>query len=174
MSELLRHYFYYTFHSMSKYDYMAIGWILFLSLLLILLGIFVRKRSISFSLLFIGLALFFAGPPIIKFFLDNYLRSAEVSITSAKTLSYSHAAAVEGIIKNSGKLDFSHCDLVLIFHAPAHNGLSAVKSFMNPYAVHIEKLGFHLPKGEKRSFSILIDGYDKTPFKLTSLARCYP
>jgi hypothetical protein len=174
MAELFRHYLYYTFHSLGKYDYMAIGWVLFLSLLLMLLGAFVRRRSLSFTLLFIGLFLFFVGPPTIKAVMDRYLRAADVTVTSVKVLSYSHAAAIEGTLKNRGKIDFSRCDLVLIFHAPAHDALSSLKAYLKPYEIRIETLQFPLVVGEEKPFSLLLDGYDRQPFELTPIARCYP
>ena len=174
MAELLRHYLYYTFHSLSRYDYMAIGWVVFLALLLMILGAFVRKKGLSYTLLFVGLILFFAGPPAIKAVMDGYLRAADVTVTSAKALHYSRAAEVEGRIKNIGKIDFSRCDLVLIFHAPAEGLWQKIASFSKPYAVRVEKIDSPLRPGQSVPFSILVEHYAKTPFDLPPIPRCYP
>ncbi|BDY12750.1 DUF2393 family protein [Hydrogenimonas cancrithermarum] len=174
MAELFKSYLYYTFHSLTKYDFMAIGWVLFLAVLLMILGAFIKRKTIAYALLFIGFLLFFAGPPAIKVAMDSYLRAAEVEVEKVKTLAYSDAAIVEGTIENRGKINFSKCDLVLIFRKPAKGGIEALSAFFKPLDIRIEPLGEALEKGSAKPFKIVVDHFSRNDFNLSVLARCYP
>ncbi|WP_236579127.1 DUF2393 family protein [Hydrogenimonas urashimensis] len=174
MTELLKHYLFYTFHSMTKFDVMAIGWILFLALLLVILAIFTKKRSFSYFLLFLGLLLLFIGPPAIKFAMDGYMRAADVTIERIKTLNYSHSLVVEGTVKNSGKIDFSSCDLLVLVYRPT-KPLGRWAAYLKPLKVHAEHFGTFLERGASKPFRIIVDHFRKSDdFNVTVQARCYP
>ncbi len=174
MTELLRHYLLYSFHSLTKYDYMAIGWILFLAILLMVLGAFIKRRSLSYSLLFFGLFLLFFGPPVIKMAMDLYLRAATVTIEKVKPLNFSRSLIVEGTIENSGRIDFSSCDIVLSVYRP--NGLlKEWSAVLKPHRVDIEHFEMPLERGMAKPFKIIVDHFsNKDDFNVSVRARCYP
>ncbi|WP_457593382.1 DUF2393 family protein [Hydrogenimonas sp.] len=174
MAEYLRSYLFYSLHSLTKYDYMAIGWILFLSLLFLVLAAVVKRRTLSYMLLFLGIFLLFVGPVAVKSILDRYLRAAEAQAEQTKLLTYSQSLLIEGSIKNSGDLDFDHCDLALLIYRPESNFLKRVAAQLKPITVRIEPLDFRLAKGESKPFRIIVDHFNTHDFNLSLQPRCYP
>ncbi|WP_456403128.1 DUF2393 family protein [Hydrogenimonas sp.] len=174
MAEFLRSYLSYTFQSLTKYDYMAIGWILFLAFLLLILAAVVKRRTLSYTLLLFGLLLLFLGPPVVKGVMDRYLRAAEVRLTQTKVLQYSRSLVVEGEIRNGGKLDFTHCDLALVIYRPSSNLLKEAAAYLKPLAVRIVPLEIPIDAKESKPFRIIVDHFSTHDFNLTVQPRCYP
>jgi len=174
MTDFLRHYLHYSFHSLTKYDFMAIGWILFLAMLLLVLGAFVKRRSFAYFLLFFGMLLLFFGPPVIKIAMDTFIRSATVRIDKVKPLRFSRSLVVEGEVENSGKIDYSSCDLVLSVYRP--NGpLKEFAALLKPVRVQVESFEKPLERGVAKPFRILVDHFSsKNDFNVSVQARCYP
>lgn len=174
MAEILRHYLHYTFHSLTKYDYMAVGWILFLGLLLIVLALFIKRKSFKYFLLFVGLFLLFFGPPLIKYAMDRYIRSADVLVTKIKPLNYTRSLIVEGNLSNSGRIDYSACDLVISLYRP-RGALKEMAAFLKPLKVHIEHFELPLERGASKPFKIIVDHVsNKKDINVSVQARCYP
>jgi hypothetical protein len=174
MAELLRHYLYYFFHSMEKLDYAAIGWSIFLSFLIMILGATLKKRGLSYFFLFLGMLTLFFAPPALKILLDDYLRKSVVTIDRVKRLVYSHALLVEGTIRNAGKVDFSRCDLVLSVYRP-NKTLGAWTPWIKPLRVAIRPFDKPLTKGEDQPFKIIVDDFPALQdFNVSLIGRCYP
>ncbi len=174
MAEYLRSFIYYTFDSLTKYDYMAIGWILFLALLLLILAAIVKKRALSYLSLFMGVLLLFAGPAAVKSIMDSYLRKADIQVESTKRLNYSSSLIIEGKIKNDSELDFSRCDLAVSIYRPAYNFLDRAAAVLKPIAVKIERTDFPIARNETKPFRIIVDHFSTQEFNLTVQPRCYP
>ncbi len=174
MAEYLRSYIYYTFHSLTKYDYMAIGWILFLAFLLLILAAVIKKKGLSYLFLLTGVVLLFAGPVAVKSIMDSYLRKAEAAVESTKSLSYSNSIIIEGSLKNDSELDFSHCDLAVLIYRPADNFLKRTAAILKPIAVRIEHLDFPVTHNNSKPFRIIVDHFSTQEFNLTVQPRCYP
>ncbi len=174
MAEYLRSYIYYTFHSLTKYDYLAIGWILFLALLLLILAAIVKKRALSYLSLLTGVLLLFAGPVAVKITMDGYLRRAAVQVESVKRLNYSDSLIIEGKIENGSRLDFSHCDLAVSVYRPSSNFLERTAAVLKPVTVRIEHLESPLERNGTKPFRIIVDHFTTQEFNLTVQPRCYP
>ncbi len=174
MAEILRHYLHYTLHSLTKYDYMALGWILFLGFLLVVLALFIKKRAFSYFLLFLGLFLLFFGPPAIKYALDRYIRATDITVTKVKPLNYSRSLIVEGTLTNSGKIDYSTCDFVVSVYR-SRGPLKEMAAFLKPLKVHIEHYDLPLERGVSKPFRIIVDHFSsEKDFNISVQARCYP
>ena len=174
MSEIFKHYLFYTFHSLTKYDYMALGWAIFLAFLLMFLGAFIKRRGLSYFLLLLGLLLLFVGPPAIKFGLDGLIRAASVTVDESRRLRYSDALLVEGEVHNDGKIDYTSCDLVVSLYRP-DKWLGAWSPILKPIRVYIHPFEEPLPKGVSKPFRILVDHLGiGSDFNTSVTARCYP
>ena len=174
MTDLLRHYLFYTFHSFTKYDYMAIGWILFLAILLLILSIFVKRKSFSYFLLFLGLILLFVGPPLIKTALDGFIRQASIDVGRSKALRFSHSLIIEGNITNRGKIDYSSCDLIVSLYRP-NTVWKEWRALIDPEKIHIEHFKTSLERGVTKPFKIIVDDFsNRNDFNVSVRARCYP
>ena len=174
MAELLRYYLYYTFHSLTKYDFMAVGWLFFLSILLMLLGAFIKKRGIAYTFLFFGLLILFVGIPGIKYLLDQYIRASEVTLSKTKVLKFTPTAIIEGSLKNVGKIPYSKCDIVFVFQRPANNPLLQLKSLFHPQKIYFFTLQGPIAPGEAKPFEATVDDFHIKTFNLRTYARCYP
>ncbi len=175
MGELLRHYLLYSLHSLTKYDIMAMGWIVFLAFLLMFLGAFLRRKAMSYFLLFLGLTLLFFGPPAIKVAMDGYIRHAEVEVQSVKRLRFSPTLIVAGEVTNRGKVDFSSCDLVLSVYRP-DTPLGIWAATLKPVRVEFAHLEEPIGRSEAKPFRITVDPFTvrDDDYNVTVRARCYP
>ncbi len=175
MGELLRHYLLYSIHSLTKYDVMAIGWVVFLAFLLMFLGAFLRHRALSYFLLFLGLTLLFFGPPAIKVAMDGYIRNARVEVHGVKRLRFSPTLIVEGEVANRGKVPFSSCDLVLSVYRP-DSPLGEWGALLKPLRVDFARLEGPIERGEAKPFRITVDPFTvrTDDYNVTVRARCYP
>jgi len=126
MAEFLRSYIIYAFHSLTKYDAFAIGWVIFLAILLLVLAAFIKKHSLQYVILLLSILLLFLGPVGAKLVLDNYLRKADITITKAKPLKYTDSIIITGTITNESRLPFKKCDIALLFVKPANNTLKKI------------------------------------------------
>ena len=174
MSELLRHYFYYTFHSLTKYDFMAVGWLFFLSILLMLLSAFIKKKTVAYFLLLLGLLSIFIGIPGVKYLLDNYIRATEISISSAKVLKFTPTVIIEGSLKNIGKIPYSKCDLIFMFYKRSDTPLLKLKSLLHPKKIYFHTLKGPISPHESKPFVVTVDNFHMKDFELENFARCYP
>jgi len=93
------------------YDYVAFAWLILLFFVAILLAIFIAKKSPAFSVLMVilSLAILFAGPFIIKIYLDKYIRPTQNTTLLIKKLKFSDALVVTGEVKNISKNSYSIC-----------------------------------------------------------------
>jgi len=174
MTELLKHYLFYSFQSLTKYDYMAIGWVLFLALLFLVLAAFIKRRGIAYFLLFLGMSLLFFGPPAIKMAMDRLIRSADVAVTAVKPLTFSRSLLVEGSVTDSGRIDFSACDLLISIYRP-DTPLKKWAAYLKPSRVRIERIEGPWVRGESKPFRLIVDHFNDTKeFNATVIARCYP
>lgn len=114
----------------TAYDYIAYAWLALLFFAMILLSILVARRGPVFSIfiLMLSLVLLFAGPFILKHYLDRYLRPSLSTLIEVKKLNFSDALMVTGSIKNISKKSFSICrvDISVI-----ENSDNSVKVFLN-------------------------------------------
>ncbi len=174
MAELFRNYIYYTFDSLTKYDFMAIGWILFLSLLLFVLAALIKRKAISYTLLAFGLISIFIGLPAVKYIMDGYLRASKVHVLDKKLLRYSKSLVVKGTVENRSRLDFRRCDLALLIYRKYDNPLKQTAAFLKPIAVRIKHIDTPIKKDETKHFQIIVDHFTTRDFNLNVLSRCYP
>jgi len=130
MAEFLRSYILYSFYSLTKYDAFAIGWVIFLAILLLTLAAFIKKHSLQYIILFLSILLLFLGPIGTKLVLDNYLRKADITLIKAKPLKYTDSVIVTGTITNNSRLPFQKCDIALLFVKPADNTFKKIANML--------------------------------------------
>jgi len=174
MAEFLRSYLLYVSHSLTKYDAVAIGWVIFLSILLLVLSAFIKRHSLQYVILFLSILLLLFGPVGTKIVLDNYLRRADIAIIEAKPLKYSNSIIIKGTITNNSRLPFKKCDIALLFIKPAENILKKISNTLKPKLTYVWEMNSSLPKKETKQFKIIVDSFNMKEFNLTVQSRCYP
>jgi len=174
MAEFLKSYIFYTFHSFTKYDILAIGWIVFLAILLFLLAAFIKRVSLQYFILFLAILVLFLGPIGTKVVMDNFLRQADVKISKTKPLKYSKSIIINGTITNTSRVPFQKCDIALLFVKPSDNTLKKVVNILKPKLTYIWDMNSTLDIKETKEFRIVVDSFDMKEFNLTVQPRCYP
>ena len=174
MAEFLRSYIFYTFNSLTKYDAAAIGWVIFLAILLLVLAAFIKKHSLQYIILFLAILLLFLGPFGTKVVLDNYLRNSDITLIKAKPLKYTDSVIVTGEITNSSRLPFQKCDIALLFIKPADNAFKKIANTLKAKKSFIWEMNSTLEKKETKQFKIIVDSFNMKEFNLTIQPRCYP
>ena len=119
-------------HHFSIYDYAAYAWLILIFFVTILLAIMIAKKSPTFSILIliIALGLLFVGPFVLKHYLDQYLRPLKNSTILVKKLNFSNSLIVAGSVTNMSKNSFSTCKV----------NISVLKSSQNPIKYFINQL----------------------------------
>lgn len=98
-------------HHFSMHDYAAYAWLILIFFVTVILSILVVKKSPIFSILILilSLATLFAGPFVLKHYLDKYLRPSSAQPILIKKLSFSDTLIVSGLVTNLSKEAFSTC-----------------------------------------------------------------
>jgi len=174
MTEFLRSYIFYIFNSLTKYDAAAIGWVIFLAILLLVLAAFIKKHNLQYIILFLAILLLFLGPIGTKVVLDNYLRKADITIIETKPLKYTNSIIVTGTITNKSRLSFKKCDIAFLFVKPANNRLKQIANTLKAKKSFIWEMNSMLEKKETKQFKIIVDSFKMREFNLTVQSRCYP
>jgi len=160
----------------SMYDYVGYAWLILVFFVFIILAIFLAKKSalLSVFVLLISLALLFAGPFILKHYLDQFLRPTITKTTSIKKLTYTNALIVTGEVTNTSKMNFSTCSVDI---SVLKTGSGLIKNYLNqlkPIRKMTISINKPLPMGEVEEFRIVFDGYNYSKdINVSVNSNCY-
>ena len=162
--------------SLTIYDYLGFALLGLLFLLLIILAILMRSRTaIVLFFTFVAFMLVTAGPFGVKYGFDHLVRSSEVTVDKAQKLQYSSALLVEGKITNTGKIDYSKCEIGFKVVQPADNKALALLHWLRPIAYSHLVVDKKLQRGQSEGFEHMIDGFTyEDAFEIKTIRKCYP
>lgn len=99
-------------HSLSLYDYLLFGGIVFLFLFLLILAILFRhKQTLAISLVLLAFMTLLIGPFGGYIALHALMYKHTITLTTVKDLTYTEALLIKGDINNTSKLTFKECTL---------------------------------------------------------------
>ena len=129
MNELKFSIFNYINH-FGLYDYVAYIWLFLTFLILLFLAMLFIKKSTKFSILLMLLSfiLLFAGPFVLKHFLDKTLRPVLVSHIKYQKLHFSNTLIVDSSIENISQKPYNFCQIDTKIYKPSN---SKLKDFIN-------------------------------------------
>ncbi len=162
MAESIKISFLTYFKHLGLYDYLGLVWFFLTFLVLIVLAIFIAKRSSALSLLLIILALIFfiAAPFALKYKLNALLRPHTIELTNVKKLSFSDSVIVEASLTNSSSQPFSLCLFqTKLIKETSTKGIKSFLARLKPLSnqsIVVEKL---LPPGDTLEFKTHFDGF---------------
>lgn len=146
----------------ERYDYLGFGWFILTFLSLIILAIFVAKRSSVLSLLIIIFALVFCvvAPFVLKTKLSEWLRAVDVTMEAPKKLTFSEALIIDTSLHNRSDRAFSLCVLLLSIHKKSgdESFLSTLKT-LKPIAHRSIVVQADIPPDETVQQRIVIEPY---------------
>lgn len=161
---------------MSIYDYIAVGWFVFVLLLLFVLILLLarKKPKMAVWLTLLSIILIVVAPFGIKYFLDQSVRKVVVKKEDVVKLKFASSLVVTGKIINEGNVDFHTCkiDAKVIRYDPdkfkfAINSLKPIR-FASKI---IEK---NLTIGDTVPFKMVFEDFNyKGDFNVTFEGVCY-
>jgi hypothetical protein len=143
---------------------------------MILLATVLSKKSqiISLFFLFVSLGLLFAGPFVLKNYLDKALRQTKVETTLVKKLNFSNTLIVQGNIINLSKRKLSICSL----HVDVvRNGKNSLQEFVNklkPIRKRTMILDRSLDINDSIDFRVVFENFfNEKDFNVSIESSCY-
>ena len=177
MAESIKISFLTYFKYLGLYDYLGLVWFSLTFLALIVLAIFVAKRSSSLSLLLIIFALLFfiLAPFALKYKLNALLRPHTIELQSVKKLTFSNSVIVEASLLNTSNVPFRVCLFQTnIIKKSSAEGIRAFINTLKPLAnqsILVEKI---IPQGETLEFKTDFDDFIYTgEIDADIKAECY-
>lgn len=160
----------------TMYDYIAFSWLIIIFFIFLLLSIFLAKKNalISIVVLLISLALLFAGPFVIKHYLDQYLRANQTTTTMVKKLNFSDAMIVEGEVKNISKKPFSICSIQISILKNSSGNIQKFLNQLKPLRKQSISINSPIDVNMSETFRIVFDGYtDSEDVNVSIKSECY-
>ncbi|MEA2091021.1 MAG: DUF2393 domain-containing protein [Campylobacterota bacterium] len=155
------------------YDYILFGSIFGLFILLIILGILLRRKIVlAIFLILLSFMILFIGPIIGYIKMHEFLFKNSVELISQKKLSFTKAVVVKGKITNESKYSFKECKITARAHKVSKkklkNYLYSFKSFKK-----MSILEHDIVVGETREFKIIVEPFTYSKdYNISLGAKC--
>jgi len=160
-------------HNLILYDYMLFGGIFVLFIVLIIIGILLRKKmGLSIFIVLLAFATLFVGPVVGYIKMHEYLFKNSCELVEQKRLTFTNAIVVLGTLKNESKFDFKSCKILSSVHKNTGNKfkdyLFQFKSLKNMSIIEN-----NITKEESREFKMIIEPFTYSKNYTISLkAKC--
>ncbi len=146
-------------HNLILYDYILFGSVLLVFILLLVLSILLRRKTLlCVFLLLSAFALLFLGPTLGYIKMHEFLFKNKTELLSQKKLNFTKAVVVKGVLTNESKFDFIECKITASAYKVSGN---AVKDFLFPFNP-FKKMSIveeDIPKGNSRDFKIIVEPF---------------
>ena len=163
-------------HHFSMYDYAAYAWLILIFFVTILLSILVAKKSpiLSVLILMLSLGVLFAGPLVLKHYLNKYLRPSLSQPILVKKLSFSDTLIVTGALTNQSKKSFSTCKVNISVlkssESKIQNFINQLKPLLNQ-SISIDK---PIEVNATKEFRVVFDRYTyPDDINISIKSECY-
>jgi hypothetical protein len=177
MAETLKLSFLTYLRHLGAYDFIGLVWFGFTFLALIVLAIFIAKRSSALALLLIIFALiFFAIAPFaLKYKLNDYLRPTSTHVHTVKKLTFSDSIIIEATLNNLSSKDFSICLFqTQLFKKTSQEGIRKYLAQLKPLANQSILVRQPFLAGESFEYKTLFDDFSYAgDVEATLKAECY-
>lgn len=159
--------------SLIMYDYILFGASFLLFILLIILGIVLRKKlALAVFLMLLGFSILVLAPTLGRIQMHNFLFSNTLSLISQKKLEFTEAIVVKGRLENTSRFNFESCKITANVHKVSKNTL---KNYMLQFKT-IKKMSIvkeDIVKGEGIDFKIIVAPFRYSrDYNITLGAKC--
>jgi len=160
-------------HSFTVYDYIYLGGVFFIFILLIILTLLLRtKPALSLFLLLLAILDIFLASTLGLDLFHNYMYKNSIKVTKAKRLKFVEAVVIEGSLKNESKFDFSTCKVTAKIFKDTHNKYKNMIFKLKPIKVESIKLN-NIAKDADVKFKFLIEPFKyKKDFNVSVSGMC--
>ncbi len=163
-------------NSLTLYDYLAYGWLVFLLFLLLLLSVllFRKKPNLASFLLLISFISMFVGPVFIKIFLDKTVRKVEVIDQNNTLLNFSNSLIVTGKLQNRGKIDFYVCHVSVKVLKASEDKYKNILNSIKPIRKKSIIIDANISKNKNREFKVIFEEFKyKNGYNIVVSSECY-
>lgn len=145
--------------SLITYDYVLFGSTFALFILLIILGLVLRKKiGLAVFLITLAFLILILAPSVGYIQMHKYLFKNSVELTKQKKLEFTEAIVVKGTLFNESKRNFTSCKITANVHKVSKN---KYKNYLWQFKT-IKKMSIieeDIPKGETRHFKIIVEPF---------------
>ena len=146
--------------SLGIYDYLGLGAVVLVFLLLFLFSILLRKRFILATIIgFIGVFILLFGPFVSKYVLDMTVRASTIEELVVKKLQFTDGMLITGKIKNIGKITFDECTIKVKVTLVSKNYFKNLKYQFKPYKHYNYDREVNIEPNGLEDFRILVDDF---------------
>lgn len=155
------------------YDLILFGSSFLLFILLIILGILLRRKTaIAVLIVLLSFTILFLAPTLGYVKMHEYLYKHKTQLLSEKKLNFNNAIVVRGVITNESKRFFNRCSIKASAIKVTSNKLkNYIYSFKPIVTSQITEQNIDL--GESREFKIIVEPYNyQGDYNITIGAKC--
>ncbi|WP_024954939.1 DUF2393 family protein [Sulfurospirillum arcachonense] len=163
-------------NNFSMYDYVGFAWLILIFFVTILLAVVMAKKSPVFSIFIfiISLILLFAGPFILKNYLDDYLRGSTNKTLLVKKLHFSNALIVNGEVTNISQKNFYICNVTISLLNQSDNYIKNIFNQLKPLRKQTISIDEPIEVNSTKEFRVVFDQYTQIDdINVTINSVCY-
>ncbi len=155
------------------YDYILFGSVFVLFILLVILGIVFRKKTIlAVFMILLGFIILFLGPTLGYQKMHEFIFKNTIELTSQKKLNFTNAVIVKGKITNDSKYIFKSCRITASAHKSSKNELKHFIYSFKPFK-KMSILEDDIEIGETREFKIIVEPFTYSKdYNISLGAKC--
>lgn len=159
--------------TLSLYDYLLFGGILFFFLFLLILAILFRHKLTLAILLVLASFLILVTAPIQYMILHKYLHKHTITLTTVQDLAYSDALLVRGDLNNTSTQTIKECTIyVSIAKVSSFKLLNQGQNYI-PFKTKTLSFKESIKPKESYSFKLLIEPFKYAHhFQVTARGQC--
>lgn len=159
--------------SITLYDYILFGSLFFLFIVLIIIGIIIRRRTIIAVLTIVfAFVQLIVGSTYGYTKLHAYIYKNEIEITTQKKLNFTQAIVIEGVLKNTSEKDFQSCKIEAKVCKKSKYKIKEFILGLKPVSKMfiIEE---NIPKAAQREFKMIVEPFTYPhDYNVTVKAKC--
>lgn len=160
-------------NDLISYDYLLFGMVFTLFVLLIILGILLRKRLvIALFFILLAFAVLVVGPSYGYVKMHEILFKNSTQLLSEKKLQFSEAVVVYGSLTNESKKNFKSCKVTASAYALSTNKLKNFIKSLKPLK-HTSIVIENIAVSQTRKFKIIVEPFRYSKkYKISLGADC--
>jgi hypothetical protein len=142
------------------YDYALFGAVILLFILFLILAILLRKKIVlSIILILLSFVVLILGPTLGYQQLHNFLFKANTTITEVKTLEFSKAIVIKGVLINASSRDLFTCKITAKMFKVSGNRYLDMLYPLNPFKKMSILEDVNLSKNEQYEFKMIVEPF---------------
>jgi len=155
------------------YDYILFAASFALFILLIVLGIILRKKvGLAVFLILLAFSILLLVPTLGRIFMHDFLFANTTTVTSQKKLEFTEAIVVKGTLGNDSRFHFEECRITANVHKVSKN---ALKNYLFQFKT-IKKMSileYDIKRAGSRDFKIIVEPFTyERDYNITIGAKC--